>query len=54
MIKVLQKKGVKYFFPIQYSTYQIIYNSEDLIGKDRTGSGKTIAYSLPLIERFRN
>ncbi len=52
-IKILQKKGVKYFFPIQYSTFGIIHNGEDLIGRDRTGSGKTIAYSLPIIERFR-
>jgi superfamily II DNA/RNA helicase len=25
-----------------------------LIGKDRTGSGKTLSYALPLTERFRN
>ena len=54
MIEVLQKKGIKFFFPIQYMTYEIIYSCCDLIGRDRTGSGKTIAYSLPVIERFRH
>jgi ATP-dependent RNA helicase DDX21 len=54
MIEVLHKKNIKYFFPIQYMTYETIYNCQDLIGRDRTGSGKTIAYSLPIIERFRH
>lgn len=53
MIEVLNKKGIKYFFPIQYMTFETIYHGNDLIGRDRTGSGKTIAYSLPILERFR-
>jgi ATP-dependent RNA helicase DDX21 len=53
MIDLLQKKGIKFFFPIQYMTFETIYNVQDLIGRDRTGSGKTMAYSLPVIERFR-
>lgn len=53
MVEVLQKKGIKFFFPIQYTTFEIIHSGQELIGRDRTGSGKTIAYSLPVIERFR-
>jgi superfamily II DNA/RNA helicase len=53
MIQVLNKKGIKFFFPIQYNTFQTIYSGQDLIGRDRTGSGKTMAYSLPVLERFR-
>lgn len=52
-IEVLKKKGIHYFFPIQYETYNILYKGKDLIARDRTGSGKTIAFSLPIIERFR-
>lgn len=31
----------------------MIYNGVDLIGRDKTGSGKTLGYALPIIERFR-
>lgn len=54
MIRVLQRKGISYFFPIQYETFDAISYGSDLIGKDRTGSGKTIAYSLPILERLRD
>lgn len=53
MIKVLQDKGIKSFFPVQYETFQNIFDGKDLIARDRTGSGKTMAFSLPIIERFR-
>ena len=54
MIEVLKKKGVKSFFPVQYETFKQLYDGQDLIARDRTGSGKTIAFSLPILERFRN
>ena len=50
---MLKKKGIKYFFPIQYHTFSFAYGDYDLIGRDKTGSGKTIAYALPIIMRFR-
>jgi superfamily II DNA/RNA helicase len=53
MIQVLQEKGIKRFFPIQYETFEQIFKGKDLIARDRTGSGKTMAFSLPVIERFR-
>ncbi len=53
MIEVLHNKGIKKFFPIQYETYNFIENGDDLIARDRTGSGKTIAFALPIIERLR-
>lgn len=53
MIQVLKDKGVKRFFPVQYETFEHIFKGKDLIARDRTGSGKTIAFSLPVIERFR-
>ena len=54
MIQVLKDKGIKRFFPVQYETFDQIFKGHDLIARDRTGSGKTIAFSLPIIERFRN
>lgn len=53
MIQVLQEKGIKRLFPIQYETFEHIFKGKDLIARDRTGSGKTMAFSLPVIERFR-
>jgi ATP-dependent RNA helicase DDX21 len=51
--KVLIKKGITYLFPIQSRTFDIVYDGHDLVGRDRTGSGKTMAYSLPIVEKFR-
>jgi superfamily II DNA/RNA helicase len=48
-VQVLRKKGIKKFFPIQYETFDAINYGSDIIGRDRTGSGKTIAYSLPIL-----
>jgi superfamily II DNA/RNA helicase len=49
VIEVLHGKGIERFFPVQYETYEYIYGGCDLIARDRTGSGKTIAFSLPII-----
>lgn len=46
-------KGYKYLFPIQQHCFAPIYNREDLIARDLTGSGKTFAFGLPLIEYLR-
>jgi superfamily II DNA/RNA helicase len=53
-IETLQKKGINSFFPIQTKTYDYIYNGRDVIAGDKTGSGKTIAFTLPVIERLRH
>ena len=53
MIDILKEKGIKRFFPVQYETFEHIMQGKDLIARDRTGSGKTMAFSLPIIERFR-
>lgn len=52
-IEALKKKGITYLFPIQEHCFRAIQAGKDLIGKDRTGSGKTLGFSLPLIEIFR-
>lgn len=49
----LVKNGIKYLFPIQAQTFNIVMEGCDLLAKDRTGSGKTIAFSLPTLEKFR-
>ena len=34
-------------------TFSNVYNREDLLVRDLTGSGKTLGFSLPLVERLR-
>jgi superfamily II DNA/RNA helicase len=34
-------------------TFRNVYNREDLIVRDLTGSGKTLGFSLPMIEFLR-
>ena len=46
-------RGITKLFPIQSASYELVYKGDDLIGKDRTGSGKTLSYALPLTEKFR-
>lgn len=53
-IRVLKQKGIKNLYPIQQQTYRHIYQGKDILARDRTGSGKTMAFVLPVIERFRN
>jgi len=52
-IEILAKSNIKELFPIQQATFDLIYDSHDIMGRDITGSGKTLAYALPLIERYR-
>ncbi|CAD8142272.1 unnamed protein product [Paramecium octaurelia] len=51
--KVLECRVIKYLFPIQQQCFETIYNGDDIIGQDRTGSGKIFAYCLPILERIR-
>jgi ATP-dependent RNA helicase DDX21 len=50
---ILKENGITKLFPIQYKTFNYIYKGIDLIGRDKTGSGKTLGYALPVIERYR-
>ena len=51
---VLRKKGIHYLFPIQEATFDPIFDGKDVIGRDLTGSGKTLGFALPLIEKLRS
>ena len=49
----LRKRGVAALFPIQAATFDLVYEGKDLIGRARTGMGKTLAFALPIVERVR-
>lgn len=44
--------GISHLFPIQVRTYSHINKGRDVIGRARTGCGKTLAFVLPLVERI--
>lgn len=48
--KGLKERGIKYLFPIQSKTFDLIYEGKDVIGRARTGTGKTLAFALPVME----
>ncbi|KAI7745466.1 hypothetical protein M8C21_010482 [Ambrosia artemisiifolia] len=50
----LKAKGIEALFPIQARTFDSIYGGLDLIGKAKTGQGKTLAFILPILESLIN
>ncbi len=53
IISVLAKKGFEEPTPIQEQTIPLLLSGEkDLVGQAQTGTGKTAAFGIPLIERI--
>jgi superfamily II DNA/RNA helicase len=50
IVKVLAELGAASPFPIQAATIPSILEGRDVLGRGRTGSGKTIAFGAPLVE----
>ena len=51
IVDALSDVGITEPFPIQEMTLQIGLMGTDLIGQARTGTGKTLAFSIPVIQR---
>ena len=52
LIEALRDQGITSPFPIQTVTLPDSLTGRDVLGRGRTGSGKTIAFALPLITRL--
>ncbi|XP_062193821.1 DEAD-box ATP-dependent RNA helicase 7-like [Phragmites australis] len=50
----LRSKGIKALFPIQATTFGLLLDGSDLVGRARTGQGKTLAFVLPILESLVN
>ncbi len=48
----LKERNIRFLFPIQYKTFDYVYDGCDVIGQARTGTGKTLAFVLPLLEKL--
>ena len=49
----ISKKGFRNPTPIQRKTIPLVLEGRDVVGMARTGSGKTAAFVLPMIERLK-
>ncbi|GLU20970.1 hypothetical protein SLE2022_371420 [Rubroshorea leprosula] len=50
----LKSKEIESLFPIQAMTFDMILDGSDLVGRARTGQGKTLAFVLPILESLTN
>ncbi|KAF3901526.1 hypothetical protein ABW20_dc0110674 [Dactylellina cionopaga] len=52
-LKAIQKKGFSIPTPIQRRTIPLLLEGQDVVGMARTGSGKTAAFVIPMIEKLK-
>ncbi|KAH7328328.1 DEAD/DEAH box helicase [Stachybotrys elegans] len=53
LLKAITRKGFSVPTPIQRKTIPLVLEKRDVVGMARTGSGKTAAFVIPMIERLR-
>ena len=51
LIQSLQKQGIKEPTPIQEQAIPVVFKGNDVIAKAQTGTGKTLAFLLPILQR---
>jgi len=50
----LEAAGIHTTFPIQALTLPIALGGHDIIGQARTGTGKTLGFGIPLLQRLQD
>ena len=53
LLRTLREKGYQDPSPIQKATFPDLMLGRDLVGQAQTGTGKTAAFALPLLERLQ-
>jgi superfamily II DNA/RNA helicase len=53
-VEALEKLGITAPFAIQTMTLPIALGGQDLIGQARTGTGKTLGFGIPLLQRVKD
>ena len=53
-MKAISEIGFEEPTPIQVSSIPMILNGKDLVGQAQTGTGKTAAFGIPIVERCQN
>jgi len=52
MLEILDLKGISVPTPIQHQTIPAALNGKDIVGIAQTGTGKTFAFGLPMLQRL--
>jgi len=53
-IQKLKDRNVDFLFPVQAESYKYIYDQKDCLVQAYTGTGKTLAFSIPIVELLQN
>lgn len=53
IVRALREAGIEHTFAIQELTLPLALRGEDLIGQARTGTGKTLGFGVPLLQRLQ-
>ncbi len=54
LLSVVSELGYEFLTPIQAQSIPVLLDGRDLIGQAKTGSGKTAAFTLPLLQKIAN
>lgn len=52
IVTALAKKGITKLFPIQKAVLEPAMQGRDMIGRARTGTGKTLAFGIPIMDKI--
>ncbi|HLS49726.1 MAG TPA: DEAD/DEAH box helicase, partial [Actinomycetaceae bacterium] len=52
IVEALAEAGITHPFPIQALTLPVALAGGDIIGQAKTGTGKTLGFGIPLLERI--
>ena len=53
VLEALSQMGLTHPTAIQQETIPLIQEGHDVIGQSETGSGKTVAFGVPLVEKVK-
>ena len=51
IVEALNRAGITHPFPIQAMTLPVALSGHDIIGQAKTGTGKTLGFGIPLLQR---
>ncbi|XP_051136276.1 DEAD-box ATP-dependent RNA helicase 53, mitochondrial-like [Andrographis paniculata] len=52
IVSALARKGIEKLFPIQKAVLEPAMQGHDMIGRARTGTGKTLAFGIPIMDKI--